>query len=220
MLDHLLFDRTVWTKKAMAFVTRSHRHLWGKNNEDPQAFLFTRGLNHQFIKEQLFGWNKFGQKRPLQNWGIKTDSRETQKLFLPSGIVIPFIVEKQLKSIFIHPYDENKRGRTTLVPGSWHPTMILGGKKEKIAVIQNVFDGLFLFQEMKNSCCVMIHPNPDVPLDHPLASMVKTADSVFVFSFEKKQLTTNKILFPDLPKSCFYPYQSKEEMINICLTQG
>jgi hypothetical protein len=204
----------------MAFVTRSHRHLWGKNNEDPQAFLFTRGFSHQFAKEQLFGWNKFGQERPLQNWGDKTDSRETQKLFLPPGIVIPFIVEKKLQSIFIHPYDEAKKGKTTLVPGSWNPTMVLGEKKEKIAVIQNVFDGLFLFQEMKNSCCVMIHPDPDVPLAHPLASMIKTAESVFIFSFEKKQLTTNKTLFPDLPTSCFYPCQSKEEMINICLAHG
>ncbi|WP_300454910.1 hypothetical protein [Desulfobacula sp.] len=218
MIDHLRFDRTVWTKKAMAFVTRSHRHLWGKNNEDPQAFLFTRGFSHQFAKTHLFGWNKFGQERPLQNWGNKTDSRETQKLFLPPGIVIPFIVEKKLQSIFIHPYDENKKSSTTLVPGSWHPTMVLGGKKQRIAVIQNIFDGLFLFQEMKDSCCVMIHPDPDIPLARPLASMVNSADSVFIFSSGKKELATNKTVFPDLPNPCFYLYQSKEEAKEIYLT--
>ena len=127
-----------WKKKAMAFVIRSHRHLWGQNNEGPQAFLFTRGLKNQFIKNLLLGWNKFEQERPIENWEFETESQTGRKLFLPSGIVVPFIVEKQLQSIFIHPYDENKIHETTIVPGSLNPTLVLGGKKKK-SLLFNIF---------------------------------------------------------------------------------
>lgn len=201
----------------MAFVVRSHRHLWGKNNEDPQAFLFTRGLKNQFIKDRLIGWNKFGQTRSIQNWGIETNFKTDEKLFLPSGIVIPFIVEKELRSIFIHPYDENKRNKTTIVPGSWTSTLVLGEKKEKIAVIQNIFDGLFLFQELKDTCCVMIHPDLDLSLDFHLTAMIKNADAVLILSSEKKEFSVKKNLFPDVPGHCFYAYHSREEAKEYCL---
>jgi hypothetical protein len=217
MSDNRFFNRAMWKKKAMAFVIRSHRHLWGKNNEDPQAFLFTRGLKNQFIKDALIGWNKFGQARPIQNWGIETNFKTDKKLFLPSGIVIPFIVEKELRSIFIHPYDESKGNKTTIVPGSWTPTLVLGEKKEKIVIIQNIFDGLFLFQELKDTCCVMIYPDPDIPLDIHLNAMVNTADAVLILSSEKKEFTVKKTLFSDVPDHCFYTYHSQEEAKEQCL---
>ena len=212
-----LFDKAVWQPKAMAFVTRSHRHLWGKNNEDPQAFLFTRGLKNQFMKELLLGWNKFGQTRPIENWGFEIDSQTDKKLFLPSGIVVPFIVEKKLQSVFIHPYDENKIQKTTIVPGSLSPTLVLGDKKEKIAIVQHLFDGLFLFQETQGSCCVMVHPDPHLPLDNHLKSIIKNAGSVSIFSYNNSGTALDKKLFPDIPSHCFYAYQSKEELKKVML---
>ncbi len=212
-----LCDKAVWQPKAMAFVVRSHRHLWGKNNEDPQAFLFTRGLKNQFMKNLLLGWNKFGQERPIENWGFKTDSQTGRKLFLPSGIVVPFIVEKQLQSIFIHPYDENKTQKTTIVPGSLSSTLVLGEKKEKIAIVQHLLDGLFLFQETDGSYCVMVHPDPHLSLDHHLKSIITNAGSVSIFCHDKDGTALNKKLFPGIPSHCFYAYQSKEELKKMML---
>ena len=212
-----LFDKAVWQPKAMAFVTRSHRHLWGKNNEDPQAFLFTRGLKNQFMKKLLLGWNKFGQKRPIENWGLKTDSQTDAKFFLPSGIVVPFIVEKQLQSVFIHPHDENKIQKTTIVPGSLSSTLVLGKKKEKIVIVQHLFDGLFLFQETDGACCVMVHPDPHLPLDNHLKSIITNAGSVCIFFYDNDDRAINKKLFPDIPSHCFHAYHSKEELKKVVL---
>ncbi|WP_041279149.1 hypothetical protein [Desulfobacula toluolica] len=217
MSDNRFFNRAVWKQKAMAFVVRSHRHLWGKNNEDPQAFLFTHGLKNQFIKDALIGWNKFGQTRSIKNWGIETNLKKDEKLFLASGIVIPFIVKKELKSIFIHPYDESQDNKTTIIPGSVTPTMVLGEKKEKVAVIQNIFDGLFLFQELKDTCCIIIHPDPKFVLDLHLNAMLKNADTVLILSSEKKEFTEKKSLFPDVQDHCFYAYQSQDEAKEHCL---
>jgi hypothetical protein len=157
-------DRKAWTKKAMAFVTRSHRHLWGKNNEDPQAFLFKQGLSNQFMKDRLLGWNKFGQQRPLENWGFAQDQGETQKLFLPPGIVVPIIMNKKLSGVFIQTFEEDAPGKTILLHGSLNPFLILKNHNENslknIAIIRNLFEGLLTFQELKEPGCVIIYPRP------------------------------------------------------------
>ncbi|MCP3872446.1 MAG: hypothetical protein GY699_04725 [Desulfobacteraceae bacterium] len=216
MSKKLTSNEIAWGKKAIAFVTRSHRHLWGKNNEDPLSYLFTRGLKNQFVKDTLIGWNKFGQKRPLKNWGLELDSQSDKKLFLASGIVIPFIVKKQLKSVFIHTFNENQINTTTIVPGSLIPTMMLGSSLEKtqkkIVFINDIIDGLFLFQEAKGDCCVMIHPDPDMALANHFKSIIKQAERAIIFSSKKKETVINKTLFPDLADQRFFTYQLKEEL--------
>ncbi len=147
-------DREMWKNKAMAFVTRSHRHLWGKNNEDPLAFLFLCGLENQFAKDMIFGWNKFGQKRSPENWGLCNESCPTEKLFLPAGIVVPYIVKKELKSVFIHSYDKNA---TYIIPGSATTFLTLehGPSLRKTIRADNLFRGLKLFQDTED-CQVII----------------------------------------------------------------
>ena len=214
------FDRLAWRNRAMAFVTRSHRHLWGKNNEDPQAFLFLQGLKNQFAKEFLLGWNKFGQERPLQNWGFHNDAQTGKTLFLPSGIVIPYIIEKKLTSVFILPYDEGKAQPVFMVPGSAGPTLVLGGNSgnRKVAVLGDLFKGLFLFQECRETFCVIIHTNPDQALEPSAASIIGTADVCFIFSLDKKEERLNRQIFSNMPESCFITGRSKEDIKKICLT--
>lgn len=218
MPNNINVDNAVWTAKAQAFVTRSHRHLWGKNTEDPQAFLFTRGLKNQFIKKLLLGWNKFGQFRPIQNWGFQKDSQPEKKFFLPSGIVVPFIVKKKLTSVFIHPYNidklenKDKLGRTTLLQGSLSPTMVLGNNNNKMAIVQDIFDGLFLFQETQEAYCVLIHPDPDLGLTNHCQSILKTAETVCIFSSGQTKTGFNEKVFSHVQNPFFHTYESKEEL--------
>ncbi len=155
--------QTRWIQKAMAFVTRSHRHLWGKNNEEPLAFLFEHGLKNSFAKQMLLGWNKFGQNRPLKNWGVNpetTGGEDTlEKLFLPAGIVVPYIIEQRLQSVFIHPFEPSVNERTILIPGSQTSSLILGQPSSSVFLIQDILDGLFLFQEIQDGACIIIHPD-------------------------------------------------------------
>ena len=128
-----------WKQKAMAFVTRSHRHLWGKNNEAPLAYLFERGLKNDFAKQMLLGWNKFGQNRPGENWGLDKD------LFLPAGIVVPYIIDQTLVAVCIHPFEHP--GPTTLLPGSRTSSMVIGSDTDPAVIVPNLLDGLYLAQE-------------------------------------------------------------------------
>ncbi len=159
MGDYPLKDRALWKKKAGAFVTRSHRHLWGKNNEDPLVFLFRQDLTHQFVKDMHLGWNKHGQQRRLQKWGLdnkKGNDEQTGSFILPSGIVFPYIVEKQLISVWIQPMDPSSI--PYMVPGSANKPILLGNPTNPMKSINGLFKGLGLFYEKKEMLCIEILP--------------------------------------------------------------
>ncbi|MCG8530472.1 MAG: hypothetical protein MI749_07405 [Desulfovibrionales bacterium] len=104
-----------WTRKAQAFVIRAHRHLWGKNNELPLVFLYENGLTHDFAKKMILGWNKFGQDRPRDGWGLAQSGSE-KTFHLPPGLVIPRIDDQNLLGIIILPMEG--QGLAYQVPGS------------------------------------------------------------------------------------------------------
>lgn len=167
-----LKDPVLWKKKAAAFVTRSHHHLWGKNNEDPQVFLFQQDLTNRFIKQMHLGWNKHGQERTLEKWGLddhkkrenldiensaieNRDKERAKGMFiLPPGIVFPYIVEKELMAVWIHPLDPS--GSAFIVPGSAKMPLRLGSHKNPIKRVDGLFEGLRLFQENQETLCVEI----------------------------------------------------------------
>ncbi len=159
MNDNNLKDPLLWKKKAMAFVTRSHHHLWGRNNEDPLAFLFQMGLSNATIKSFHLGWNKFGQVRHLNKWGLKNPRGKgfpgkEDYFSLPPGIVFPHIIEKELKSIWIHALDPD--GPAFMLPGSARGPVVLGNLNNPVVTASDLFKGLCLFQEKKESLCVKI----------------------------------------------------------------
>ncbi|WP_022665931.1 hypothetical protein [Desulfospira joergensenii] len=150
-------DPDTWRRKATAFVTRTHQHLWGKNNEDPMVFLFRRGLTHDFIRAMHLGWNKFGQKRSPASWGIQHRSAsEEDKLFLPAGIVVPHIVEKELKAVFILSMDQENR--CWLVPGSPENRLVLGTPGDRPETSNDLAIGLKKWQDSGQTGGIVIEP--------------------------------------------------------------
>lgn len=113
-------DRSLWKRKATAFAVRSHRHLWGKNNEDPLSFLHLQGISLDLARSLYLGWNKFGQERPLANWGIAGEGN----FLIPPGIVLPHIVEKSPAAVFILPIQTP--GPAVMLPGSDPSPVVLG----------------------------------------------------------------------------------------------
>ncbi|MCA1786252.1 MAG: hypothetical protein ABR534_13960 [Desulfotignum sp.] len=138
-----VIDAGAWKQKAMAFVTRCHRHLWGKNNEDPLVFLYHQGLTHDFIRRMHLGWNKHAQQRDLTKWGLSDLEDDLSQVLLPAGIVLPGIVNKNLQSVVILPMTIGFR--PCLVPGS-RPDIVLGNGRQHPVLCDDVFTGLQMFQ--------------------------------------------------------------------------
>jgi hypothetical protein len=159
MNDVYLKDQDLWKQKARAFVTRCHRHLWGKNNEDPLVFLFRQGLSNEFIKKMYLGWNKYGQERGLAKWGLEKEQGkkpEKDTFILPPGIVIPYIVEKELMAVWILPL--SSPGSSFILPGSARGPITLGNPTNPIKEVDGLLEGLGLFQENKERFFLKIWP--------------------------------------------------------------
>ncbi len=150
-------DPLLWKKKARAFVTRTHQHLWGKNNQDPMAFLFRRGLSLDFIRSMHLGWNKFGQERPFKNWGMDLDG----SFVIPSGLVFPRIENKDLKSVYIIPMDGTGQ---IMLPGSDPSPMVLGGpEKSRVKETKDLLKGLARLQDApQNTRIKILSQNPGI----------------------------------------------------------
>lgn len=136
----------------MAFAVRAHNHLWGKNNEDPLIFLFRHDLGHDFSKQMYLGWNKFGQDRPYDRWGIKKKG----KFKIPPGIVFPHIIEKDLKALFIIPMEMQEVENQFSFPGNPDQPVILGNPDNEIKVSEGILKGLNMFQDNPDNVCIKI----------------------------------------------------------------
>jgi len=135
-------DHGVWKRKAMAFSVRSHRHLWGRNTEDPLSFLYLKGISIDLAKSLYLGWNKFGHKRSLSGWGLEGEG----DFLIPPGIVFPHIRDKKLLAVFIIPMIPPHDAIP--LPGS-DPCPILIGKagEGSSQKTHNLLQGLVLLQK-------------------------------------------------------------------------
>ena len=133
----------------MAFAVRAHNHLWGKNNEDPLAFLYRQGLSLDFSRQMYLGWNKFKQERPYTNWGMEHPG----SFSIPPGLVFPYIVEKELKSLFIVSMDNPKE--FFMVPGGVEK-VLLGNPENETRHFNNLLEGLKAFQENQDNLSVRL----------------------------------------------------------------
>ena len=134
----------------MAFAIRAHRHLWGKNNQDPLAFLFCQGLTHAFSRSMYLGWNKHGQHRAYDGWGIDREGR----FFLPPGIVVPHIVDQTLYALFILSMTDPDH--VARVPGSRPGPLVMGDPCGPCQEVRGLIKGLTLLQDHPSPLCVRI----------------------------------------------------------------
>jgi hypothetical protein len=164
----------LWKDKAIAFLARSRKELWGKHNEDILAWFFKAGFRNRFIQDMLLGWNKRPKERPAENWGFSPAFSEgfvrNGNLFFPPGIVIPFVVDKHLAKLVIYDHESPSPRPSFTVPGSSPDPMVFGGKTGRIAVVDNILHALLLFQEFPENLTVVV---PDVhdkknPMDNAL----------------------------------------------------
>jgi len=146
-------DASAWKKKARAFAIRAHNHLWGKNNEDPLTFLYLKGLNLKFISKMYLGWNKFAHNRPCEGWGLSGKG----SFFIPSGIVFPYIVAKEVTGIFIISMETPDAGPRSdpdsgpnaglIIPGSVKGPLVLGPGNCDVKEATGILEGLKIFQD-------------------------------------------------------------------------
>ena len=182
----------LWNTKAIGFVTRARQELWGKHNAGIMAFLFERGLSNKTAEKLLLGWNRRGKLRSAESWGLDPGkvTSEEGKIFFPEGIVVPYVLEEQLRKITIVVCDEDSSAaKQLIVEGSQPISMVYGktGSDVNTVVVDNILDGFFVLQELgENTCLVIPHDLSEVPDDFTAGQLVNSGSITFLTHREGK----------------------------------
>lgn len=135
----------LWQEKAEKFVTWAQLEL-GKN-PDVMQWLADRGINQETAAAARLGWNP-GENgkhifRPRTAWGLpklKKENGKPRMLWIPQGLVIPYIIDGMIQRIRIRRPEGEPR--YYVVPGSSMAIMIIGIERRAYVIVESELDAI------------------------------------------------------------------------------
>jgi len=135
----------LWQEKAQKFITWAESKL--KDNKEVMAWLAARGINAEAAAAAHLGWNP-GENgkdifRSRTAWGLpdlKKENGKSRSLWIPQGLVIPYIIDGIIQRIRIRRPEGDPR--YYIVPGSSMATMIIGIECKAFVIIESELDGI------------------------------------------------------------------------------
>lgn len=145
----------LWQEKAERFVLWAEKNL--QDNVDAIAWLAERGISAETAANFRIGWNQ-GEKvaitdahaphhkdiyRPRKSWGLPEvlkDDGKPKALWIPRGLVIPYIIDRVVYRIRIRRPEGEPR--YYVIPGSAMPTMIIGRERRAFVVVESELDAI------------------------------------------------------------------------------
>jgi hypothetical protein len=135
----------LWQEKAEKFLEWSQEKLlW---NTDALAWLEERGIGLQTAKDYRLGWNSGENGKDLyrarKSWGLDERFRDDGKpkaLWIPKGLVIPYIVDGVLYRIRIRRPEGTPR--YYVLPGSSMAVMLIGAECRAFVVVESELDAI------------------------------------------------------------------------------
>jgi len=136
----------IWRERAEKFVSHAHGNL--KQNQDVMAWLAARGISAAAVDKYRLGWNP-GENgkdiyRPRQTWGLPAEiNQETgrpKKLWIPIGLVVPYIIDNIILRIRIRrPAGEP---RYYVIPGSSMSILIFNALCKAFVIVESELDAI------------------------------------------------------------------------------
>lgn len=140
-----------WRERASHFSESSHRVLL-RNNLAIESIL-KRGIILDSIKKFNLGWNAKDAWEPPQEWGFGADAK---KVFLPSGIVIPFSESGRVIKLKIRRsgwYEGDKFPKYLEVRGSRQKSILLNQIiSNPTMILESELDGILMEQVGGDLC--------------------------------------------------------------------
>ena len=119
--------------------------------EEIRRYLYERGLTDETIKKTHLGWNPTNQFPSREEWGLPTklkDNGQPAKLFIPAGLIISYVKDKQIQKIKIRRSDIEAQQKYYLIPGS-SPTPITIGNSRDIMILESELDAILVDQKLE-----------------------------------------------------------------------
>ena len=147
----------LWQEKAQKFISWAQENL--KQNKEVLRWLADRGIDQDTATSARLGWNP-GEKgkdiyRPRVSWGLPEEINEKtlkpKKIWIPIGLVIPFICDtvseagiQETKQIILRIRIRRPEGNPPyyVIPGSSMAIMIIGRERRAFVVIESELDAI------------------------------------------------------------------------------
>jgi|LGOV01.1.fsa_nt_gb hypothetical protein len=141
----------VWQAQAKTFLDRAQGHLWSDQGKETRQWLNNRGLTDETIKQAGLGLNPHDLFWTRQYWGLEPvihpKTGKPKKVWAPSGLVIPHIIDGQVIRLRIRTQIHRDGNPYIIVPGSDMGPMAWGMDKEAIVIVESELDGFLVNQE-------------------------------------------------------------------------
>ena len=148
-------DNELWRKKALSMVRWAHENLL--RNAPMLSYLAGRGIDLEATKLFQLGWNPGeGWKKAIfrhrKGWGLppELDGAREKMLWLPRGLVIPYIVNGVVKRLRVRrPNDdisETFKQRYIVIPGSEMDRMLIGPDQKAFVIVEAELDAIAIYQ--------------------------------------------------------------------------
>jgi DNA primase len=137
-----------WRERATAYVAESEAALWSDAGKSARAYLHDeRGLTDETLRRWRIGLQVTDEREARERWGLDPQEDDGKPVWLPRGIVIPWVAAGELWQIKIRrPTGEP---RYPAIKGG-HPLLfgadLLTGRATA-ALTEGEFDAMLLEQE-------------------------------------------------------------------------
>jgi len=179
----------LWRKKAGAFIDKCHSDLLIK--PEKLAWLAGRGLDIEAVKAFKLGVNLDNYFRSRESWGLETilkADKKPKKLWIPRGIVIPYLVNGigsniPLRIRIRRPKADLKteKGRKYyIVPGSGMDTMLIRLHANLFVILEAELDAMATAAACPDDIGALAVGSSSTKPDMAAAAILKHADRILV----------------------------------------
>ena len=152
MPRHYESPAEAWALRALKFVTQCHESLMD-NREALAKLERERGLTADTAERFLLGLNPQDFYRSRESWGLPTVIKangKPKKLWIPRGLVIPYMVDGRVRRIRVRRPDGDLEGRGPkyyFVPGSSAEAMLIDEERDAYVVVESELDAILIRQD-------------------------------------------------------------------------
>jgi len=141
---------TAWRECGLGFVDECQRTLWSPTGERARLYLHGRGLGDRTLRVWQVGFQPhYGRYEPAAAWGFLHANPNEPPVYVPRGIVLPWLAEEKLGHIQVRTSSHDRQERYLSLRGG-HPWLF--GADTLVAdapavLLEGALDTLLVWQE-------------------------------------------------------------------------
>jgi len=180
-----LAPNQIWQNRAKEYLEAFQETLRPEQGQSALDFLHSRGLQDETIKAAGLGVNTVDRYRDRESWGLPSEVKDNgrpKKLWIPSGLIIPFFDRAgSILRLRVRRFNSKDGNRYVIVPGSDLRPMVFNPEAATAIVVESELDAILLHQEIGGDwCCIVAMGSATAKPDNDTNEMLKKMQTILV----------------------------------------